>query len=146
MKVILLKEVKNVGLEGEVVDVSEGYARNFLFPQHMGIEASETKLKDKEDKAKAAAKRAKKEEQAEKKLAHDLDGVEVLLTEKANQGTLYGSVGPKEVAQALKELGYKVDPSSISFAPKKDVGSYEATVAFESGFEATIRVVVEAKE
>ena len=145
MKVILLEDVKNVGLKGEVVDVSEGYARNFLFPQHLGVEASEDKLREKDQKEKSVAKKAHKAEQTEKKLAHDLDGVEVILQEKADKGTLYGSVGPKEISKGLKALGHKVDASLIKFEPQKEVGTYEATVAFSSGFDATLTIIIEAK-
>ena len=145
MKVILLEDVKNVGLKGEVVDVSEGYARNFLFPQHLGVEASQDKLREKDQQEKSAAKKVKKAEQVEKKLAHDLDGVEVILQEKADKGTLYGAVGPKEISKGLKGLGHKVDASLIEFEPRKEVGTYEATVAFESGFDATLTIIIEAK-
>ncbi len=145
MKVILLADVKNVGLSGEVVDVSEGYARNFLFPQHLGVEASETKLREKAQKEQSAAKKAKKEEQGEKKLARDLDGVEVIIAQKADGTKLYGSVGPKDIAAGLKDLGYKVDAALITFEPKKETGTFEATVSFESGFDATLTIIIEAK-
>lgn len=145
MKVILLEDVKKLGLKGAVVDVSEGYARNFLFPQHLGVEASEGKLREKDEQERSAARKSKKAEQTEKKLAHDLDGVEVMLSEKADGVKLYGSVGPKEVSAGLKSLGYKVDPSMISFPAKKEVGTYEANIVFESGFDATVTVIIEAK-
>lgn len=145
MKVILLEAVKSLGMQGEVVEVSEGYARNFLFPQHLGVEASEEKLREKDAKEKSAAKKSKKAEEAEKKMAKELSSVEVTLQEKADEGKLYGSVGPKEISKGLKEQGYKVKPEFISFEAKKEVGTYEALVTFSSGFEATITVNIEAK-
>ena len=145
MKVILLEDVKGLGVKGEVVDVSEGHARNFLFPQHMGVEASEEKLREKEAKEKSVAKKSKKADEAEKKLAKAVDGAEVILKEKADGGKLYGSVGPKEISKGLKGLGHKVKPELISFEAQKEVGTYEASVNFASGFDATLTIIIEAK-
>lgn len=145
MKVILLEDVKSLGMKGEVVEVAEGYARNFLFPQHLGVEASEEKLHEKEVKEKSAAKRSKKAESAEKHAAQSLDGAEVILKEKTDGGTLYGSVGPKEISKALKALGHKVSPDLIDFEARKETGTFEASVSFPTGFEATITIIIESK-
>lgn len=145
MKVILLEDVKSLGLKGDVVEVSEGYAMNFLFPQHMAVEATEGALKEKESREKAASARVKKEEKEEKKLAARLDGFELIIAAKADAGKLYAAVGKKEIAQGLKDAGYKVDPKWIDFKPAKELGASEAVVNFPSGFEATVNVVIEAK-
>ncbi len=145
MKVILLENVKSHGLKGEVVEVSEGYAMNFLFPQHLAVEANETNIKAQEDKVKSAAKKSKKEELAEKKLAKTIDGLEVVIQEKADNGKLYGSVGAKEIAEALKSMKHKIDADWIEFESQKEVGEYEATVNFPSGFEARLTIIIEAK-
>lgn len=145
MKVVLLEDVKTLGLEGEVVEVSEGYARNFLFPQHKAIEASDKVLHERKEKAAAQKRQSKKAEEAERKMAASVDGVEVLIQEKADKGTLYGSIGPKEIAAALKTQGYKIKPEQIAFDAKKELGSYEAIINFDSGFDATVQVVIEAK-
>ena len=144
MKVILLEDVKGHGLKGEVVDVSEGYARNFLFPQHLAVEASEQKLHEKKEKDSAAVRRVKKQEEGEKKQAHALDGIEVLIQAKAEGQSLYGSVSAKDVAAALKKMKHQVDADWIEFDPKKELGSYEAIVTFPSGFDATITIIIEA--
>ena len=145
MKVILLEDVKSHGSQGDVVEVSEGYARNFLFPEHLAVEATEQTLSEKKQKENAAVKRSKKQEQEEKKQAKALDGAEVLIKEKAEKGSLYGSVGVKEVVEALKGMKHKVKEEWIEFESKKELGSYEATVNFPSGFEATINIIIEAK-
>lgn len=145
MKVILLEDVKSHGVKGDVVEVSEGYARNFLFPQHLAVEANEKTIREKEDKERASARRSKKEDEVQKKLAKAVDGVEVIIQEKAEKGKLYGSVGVKEVAKALKSMKHKVDPEWIEFEPKKEVGEYEAQVNFPSGFEATLTIIIEEK-
>ncbi len=145
MKLILLEDVKGHGSVGDVVDVSEGYARNFLFPQHLAVEATEHAIKQQKEKANAAVKRSKKGEQEEKQLAKSLDGVEVLIQEKAEGTTLYGSVGAKEVAAELKKMGHKVKSDFIDFESKKEIGTYETVVTFPSGFDANITIIIEQK-
>ena len=146
MKLILLEDVKNLGHAGDVVEVSDGYARNFLFPQHLAVEASEEALKEKKIKEGVATAKTKREEKEEKKLAAKVDGAEVVITAKADQGRLYAAVGPKDVSDALKKMGYRVPSSWIDFVSTKELGTTEATVTTPSGFEATITVVMEAKE
>lgn len=145
MKIILLQDVKSVGKKGEVVEAAEGYARNFLFPQHMAVEASAAALRERDEREKSAARKEKKEEKAERKLAAELDGIEVTISAKADKGKLYAAVSKKDIASAIKEVGYKVDADYIAVDPIKDVGSYEGRIEFPSGFEATITIIVEAK-
>lgn len=146
MKVILLEDVKSYGLKGGIVEVSEGYARNFLFPQHLAIEASEAALAQIESKKKQESAKEKKQSKAERKQAAQLDGLEIIVQEKADSGTLYKAFGSKELAKELKRKGYKIDPKIIKFNGVKEVGTYEATVEFSSGFESTISVVIEELE
>lgn len=146
MKVILLGAVKSLGREGDVVEVSEGYARNFLFPQHLAVEATADMIRQRNEQEGAQKRRAKKAEKEEKKAAADLDGTEVVIAAKSEGGALFAAIGPKQIAAELKKLGHKVDPEWIDFAPTKDVGTSEATVAFPSGFESAITIVIESKE
>jgi large subunit ribosomal protein L9 len=146
MKVILLEDVKQLGMKGAVVDVAEGYARNFLFPQHKAVEANAAALKEKDAREKAEARQAKKKSQSEGKAARDLDGLEVLIAAKADHGTLYAAIGPKEIAKALKKMGYAIKKDWIEFAPQKETGEYTGTVVFESGFDASITVIIESEE
>lgn len=145
MQVILLDDVRALGRKGAVVTVPDGYAMNFLFPQHLAVEASPKKLAQKEEQEQVAKRREKKDEKLEKKLAAELDGVEVVIEAKAEKGTLYAAVGPKDVKIALKDMGYKVDEEYIEMESTKEVGSREVTISFPSGFEAIVNVVIEAK-
>ena len=145
MKVILLENVKNLGSKGEVAEVSEGYARNFLFPQHVAIEASEQALRENGEREKASARKAKKADQDDKKQAKALEGVEVIIKGKTEGGSLFAAIGAEDIAKALKEQKHKIDAKLIKFDPVKQLGTYEATVEFPSGFEATLSVVVEEK-
>lgn len=145
MKVILLEDVKALGKKGEVAETSEGYARNFLFPQHLALEASPRALADLEAKKRSSKNKEKKVEREERKMAAAVDGLEVIIEAKADNGKLYAAVGPKDVAKALKAEGYSVAADLITFVPQKEVGTFEATIEFDSGFEATVSVIIEAK-
>lgn len=144
MQVILLEDVASHGRKGTVVEVSEGYARNFLFPAHLAIEASPKALNDKSEKEQRELGKQKKAEKEDRKNAAALDGVEVVITAKSDGGKLYAAVGSKDVRSALKELGHKVDEDQIEMDPVKEVGTTSAIVNFSNGYEATITVVVES--
>jgi len=145
MKVILLENVKSLGLAGEVLDVTEGYARNFLFPQHLAVEASAQTLQERADKQKRESAKEKRETKEEKKLAAKLDGFEVIIQAKASEGKLYAAVGVKDVVAELKNAGFQIQPEWITFSSTKEPGTSEAVVNLPSGFDATISVVIEAK-
>ena len=145
MKVILLEDVKSLGFEGDVVEVSEGYARNFLYPQHLAVEATPQMMAEREAKAKAASNKARKEDKAARKLAAAVDGAEVIIKAKADGGNLYAAVTAKDVAKELKAQGHKVKPECIKFAGTKEVGTSEVTVSFPNAYDATITLIIEAK-
>ena len=146
MKVILLEDVKNHGLKGEVVNVSEGYARNFLFPQHLAVEATDKSLNERKQQENREATKARKEEKKSKELAKKIDGQEVVIQAKSEGGSLFAAVTEKQIAKALKEEGFVVDKKYIQFAGVKEAGEYEASVELPGGFEATITVIIEGQE
>lgn len=143
MKLILLEDVKGHGHKGDVVNVSEGYARNFLFPQHLAVEATAEALRQMKEREQSAKRKVKKTEKAERKLATEIDGIEVVISAKSEGGKLFAAVTAKDVAKALKKEKFKVPVEQITFEPKKEIGTYEATVTFPSGFDATVSVVIE---
>jgi len=145
MKVVLLKNVKEIGLEGTVVEVSEGYARNFLFPQNLAVQASEQAIKAAQDKKVRVAKKEKKELVGTKKMAAKLDGVEVLIKAKVNEkGSLFGAVNPKEIVKALKAQGFVIEPEWILISePIKEIGKRRLIVDLPHGLEAEIEVIIE---
>lgn len=145
MQVILLEDVRALGRKGDVVEVSEGYARNFLFPAHLALEATAKSLAEKEQKEESGKRKVKKAEQEDRKLAAKLDGVEVVIAAKSEGGKLFAAVGPRQVREGLKELGYKVDEEQIAMEPIKEACTRDAVVNFDSGYEANITIVVEAK-
>lgn len=147
MKVILLEDVKDLGKEGDVVEVSDGHARNFLFPQNMAVVATDAALQKRKEKEKAMSKKEHKEVSMTGDLAAQLDGYELILEEKMNDsGVLYAAVTKEMIAKALKKAKLKVDVSGIALeAPVKEPGEYEVGISLPHGFEAQIRLIIEGK-
>lgn len=145
MKVILLQNVKEQGAQGDIVEVSEGYARNFLFPQHLAIEASDEAVRELQRKEQSVKSKEKKESKAERKLAGDMDGKEIFVKVKTDNGTLFAAFTSKDVVKELKSKGWKVEHEWVRFEPVKEVGSHEAVIELPSGYEATVTFVLEDK-
>ncbi|MDD3613224.1 MAG: 50S ribosomal protein L9 [Eubacteriales bacterium] len=145
MKVILTKDVKGQGKKGDVVNVSDGYARNYLFPNKLAIEASNKNLN--EVKAKKAADARRKEEELEqaKLLAKKISDVEVLVRAKSgDQGKLFGSITSKDIADAaLKQHKLKIDRKKIVLTePIKSLGSFSLEVKVYPDVSASLNVKV----
>ncbi len=148
MKVILLKDVQTLGKQGEVVDVTDGHARNFLFPQNLAVSATTEALLKKKAVEEQKQKAAHKELSLYGDLAAQLDGHEVLIVQKMNEnGTFYGAVSEQQIADALKKDGFKqIDKSMIQLdEPIKEPGDATAKILLPHGFESEIRVTVEGK-
>lgn len=146
MKVILLKEVKALGKQGDVVDVTDGHARNFLFPQNLAVSATAEALHKKKTFEEQKQKAAHKELTTFGDLAAQLDGYEVMMEGKVSEGgTLYGAISGSQIAAALKKAGFKqIDPSMIQLdEPIKEPGEATAKIVLPHGFEADVRVIVE---
>ncbi len=145
MQVILLEKVVNVGDLGEVVKVSQGYARNFLIPQGKAKRATPENLKLLEEKRteleRAAGERlAKAQAQAEK-----IEGVTIQVTQKAGvDGRLFGSVTNVDIVDALQGLGHSVEKSMVRMpeGPLKHVGDFPLTIALHTDVAAHITVTV----
>lgn len=143
MKVILLQNVPNVGKLDEVKEVSEGYARNFLFPRHLAVQASPKALKDITAHQDRLKKDTEKELQREQAVAARLDGFEIVFKEKASdKGALYAAVTPTKIADQLVAKGFAVTKDAIKVKPIKECGTFPATVAMGHGLEAHIHITV----
>lgn len=147
MKVILIQEVKTLGKEGEIVDVSDGHARNFLFPQNLAIAATEEALMKRKKKQQVVKRQSQKVLIAFADLSAKLDGHEIVLKEKINDnGTLYGAVNAQTIAKALKKEKFKIKEEMINLdSPIKEPGETMVNISLPHGFEAEVRVVVEGK-
>lgn len=144
MKVILKADVKNLGKKGELVNTSDGYARNFLFPKGLAVEANATAMNDFNNKESAKKFHKAEEIKAAKEDAAKLDGKIVKVTAKAGaNGKLFGSVTRKDISLAIKaQLGIEVDKRKISVADIKQFGTYEAELKIYQGISAKISVQV----
>jgi large subunit ribosomal protein L9 len=146
MKVVLSKDVKDVGSAGQVKDVSDGYARNFLFPRKLAVPATPNVLKQVEDRARAEARRQANEERQAQELAERLKTQPLKIFPKVGeQGRLYGSITAADVAEALSQaLGQPVDKRKIELAePIRTLGEYAVPYRLSRTVTASLTVHVE---
>ena len=147
MKVILLQDVKGQGKKGEIVNASDGYARNFLLPKKLAVEANDTNMKAwKRNKAKEEAAAAEKLADAQAK-AKEIKGKTFVLKAKAGEGErLFGSVTNMDVAAALEENGVSVDKRNIEMEEHiKTIGQYKVKIKMHPQVKTEIIVDVQAK-
>ena len=144
MKVILLQDVKGKGKKGELCQVSDGYARNFLFPKNLAIEANNAAMAELKSREESMAHHKSEEIAAAKATAANLEGKTVVIKAKAGaSGKLFGSITSKEVAaQIQKELGITVDRKKMALADIKNFGDYTAEIRLYPGITAKINVKV----
>ena len=146
MELILLQKVTNLGNLGDKVTVKPGYGRNFLVPQGKAVPATATNLAEFEAKrAEYEAKAKAQLGEAEGRLAK-LEGASVTVKANAStEGKLYGSVGPRDIAEAFTAAGLPVEKSEVIMGegPIRHVGEFEVQVALHADIETTVKVVVE---
>ena len=144
MKVVLLADVKGHGKKGELCNVSDGYARNFLFPKKLAIEADSAALNELKNREAAAAHHKQEEINAAKATAAKLEGKSVKIIAKAGSGgRLFGSVTSKEIAAEIKKsLGIEIDRKKMTVADIKNFGEYTAEIKLYQGITAKLTVVV----
>ncbi|MDA8097741.1 MAG: 50S ribosomal protein L9 [Clostridia bacterium] len=145
MKVVLLKDVSGVGKRGEIVNVAEGYGRNFLIPRGIAQEATEGRIKEIAQNRQAKATKEERMAAEARKLAARIKGLSVRVEARAGEGgKLFGSVGNKDVAQALAaQAGIKLDKKKIELKETvKALGSYSALARLHPGVQAEFTVEV----
>ena len=144
MKMILLQDVKSVGKKGDLINASEGYAKNFLLPRKLAVEATKSNLNDYELKQKAEAKRKQEELEKAQATAKELeDKVVTIKVKTGGNGKLFGSVTSKDVAaQIKKDLGVEIDKRKIVMDDIKTFGTVQAEVKVYAGITAKILVQV----
>jgi large subunit ribosomal protein L9 len=145
MQIILQEDVEKLGNRGEVVEVAEGYARNFLLPRKLGVLADAGNLKRLERIRGSLAKRTATERESAQKLAEMLAGVTVTLKRKAGENDqLFGSVNSADISEALDKQGYTVDKRKITLDPPiKLVGEYQVAAKLHREVAASIKIIVE---
>lgn len=145
MKVILKQDVKGKGKKGELVNVSDGYARNFLFPHGLATEANASAMNELKNREQAASYRIEQEKKQAESAASVLEGKILKIKARGGQkGRLFGSVTTKEVAEELeKQFNVNVDKRKISMDDVKAFGSYAAEIRLGQKISAKITVMVE---
>lgn len=146
MKVILLADVKGHGKKGELCSVSDGYARNFLFPKKLAVVADTAAMSELKSREDAKAFHKAEEEKAAKDTAARLNGKTIAVSAKAGaNGKLFGAVTAKEVSAEIKaKLGIDVDKRKIQMSDIKSYGTYSAEIKLYPGISATVTVEVQA--
>lgn len=144
MKVILVQDVKNIGKKGEIKEVADGYARNFLLPRKLVEIATPAAVQESKVLFENQIKKEKENSEANKKLAQNVEGKEIVIKRKAKKGKLFGSVGAKEIAEELKRQSVEVwEKSVILGEPIKNTGETEVVIDLGGNIRAKIKVKVE---
>jgi large subunit ribosomal protein L9 len=145
MQIILQEDVEKLGTRGQIVEVAAGYARNYLLPRKLGIEATASSLKRLEKIRATLAKRTATEREAAQKQAEALAAVALRFTRKAGESDqLFGSVTSADIAEGLAKQGFQIDKRQIQLAePIKVVGEYQVTAKVYQEITGSFKVVVE---
>lgn len=144
MKVILMQDVKALGKKGEIKEVAEGYARNFLLPRGLAVEASGGHLKQHQQQENIAAGKKEKILASAKAVAAKMDGCKLEFTARVGEaGRLFGSVTTADIAVLLKQRGFSVDKRKIELSePIKTLGTFPVRVKLHPEVEAHLEVTV----
>lgn len=148
MKVILKENVESLGKAGDVIKVADGYARNFLIPKGLAVEASSRNLKTIEQEKKIILQKVEKQKKEAEILAAKISGVVCTISRKVgDQDKLFGSVNPKDIESRLREDGIGIDRKWIDLdEPIKSLGEFPVKMKMPGGVTAEIKVVVVAEQ
>lgn len=148
MKVILLEDVKTLGKKGEIVNVNDGYARNYILPKKLGLEANGKNLNDLKLQQQNEVKVAKEKLEAAQAFAKELEDKSITVKIQAGvEGKVFGSISSKEIAvEAKKQLGYDIDKKKIVIPDAiKSLGTYNVNIKLHKDVTGSLKVKVEAK-
>ncbi len=144
MKVILQKDIKGTGKKGDIIEASDGYAKNFLFKKGLAIEASSLAVNSLKNKQEAEAFHKAEEIKEIKEFASKVNGTQVDLTIKCSSaGKIFGSITSMDIANGLKEKGFEVDKKKILLKePIKSAGTFDIEIRFMEKVTSKIKVVI----
>ncbi|NLX92102.1 MAG: 50S ribosomal protein L9 [Firmicutes bacterium] len=148
MKIILTEDVRDLGEKGEVKEVSPGYARNYLIPKGLAVEATQGQLRALKAKQEILSRKNAKEEKTARELAAKLSGKSFAIKVKAGEsGRLFGSVTAADLAEMLEKNGFNVDKKKIELTePIKELGEFTIQVKLHPEVRVPIQVTIEAGE
>jgi large subunit ribosomal protein L9 len=144
VKLLLKESIRNVGRVGDVVEVSSGYARNYLIPQDLAVEPTPNNVKKIEAKRQEIERQERELRAQQEVLIKKIEGTELHLERRANElGHLFGSVGATDIAHALGEQGFNIEPGDVNLPGKLDrIDAYTVEIALADDLRADIKVWV----
>ena len=145
MKVILLQDIKNVGRKEQIIEANDGYARNYLFPKKLAIEATKDNLAKLQAKKTSEANKKKAEIEANKEIAKKIEKLELIVKAKVGENSkIFGGITSKEISEELKkQFGFEIDRKKIALKESiKNLGRYTAEIKFGDGINAELSVNV----
>src|SRR5947207_11471992 len=144
VKLLLKESIKHVGKVGDIVEVSPGYARNYLLPKDLAVEPTPNNVKKIEARRKEIERLEAEKRQDQAALIEKLKGVEVTLERRANeQGHLFGSVSATDIAKALQTQGFNIEPEDVNLPGKLDrIEKYTVTIRFAEDLAGDVKVWV----
>ena len=148
MKVILLQDIKNVGKREQMIEANDGYARNYLFPKKLAIEATKDNLAKLQAKKTSEANKKKAEIEANKKIAKRLEEIELTIKAKVGENNkIFGGITSKEISETLKkEYEIEIDKKKITIKETiKNLGRYTADIKFGDGVNAELTINITAE-
>lgn len=147
MKVILKEEVKQLGDMGQVVNVSNGYARNYLIPRGLAVEANEKNIKSLEHEKKVIQEKLRKIRNTAQELSNKIANMSIIIKAKSGEeGKLFGSVTSMDIAEQLKNEGFEIDKKKILLEePIKRLGKYTVTIKLHSDILSQLNIEVLAE-
>jgi large subunit ribosomal protein L9 len=146
VKLLLKESIKNVGRVGDIVEVSPGYARNYLLPRDLAVQPTPNNVKKVEERRKEIERQERERREQQERIIKQLEGIEVHLERRANeQGHLFGSVTATDVAKGLQAQNFNVEAADVNLPGKLDqVRDYTVTIKFAEDLRAEIKVWVHA--
>ena len=148
MKVILLQDIKNVGRKEQVIEANDGYARNYLFPKKLAIEASKDNMLKLQAKKTTETKKKKAKIEANKKIKKKIEKIELQIKAKSGEnGKIFGGITSKEIAEELKiQYKFEIDKKKIVLKETiKNLGRFSAEIKFGDGINAKLTINVQSK-
>lgn len=147
MKVILLQDIKGTGKKGDVINTSDGHARNYLFPRNLAKEATDSNVRELEHQKASMDKRKQHELEEAQELGKKIEEITLTIKSKAGEhGKLFGAITSKEVAEILdKKHGIKVDKKKITLDTIKSIGSTKADIKIHPKVVAQVKINIEAE-
>jgi len=146
MKVILLQDVPELGKRGDIKEVALGYARNYLIPQGLAEEATDSAIAAVQAQKGKEAKIAEEDLAKAESLAAGLEGQTIEIQAKASEeGTLYGAISNSKIVSALKEKGFEVRKDQINAGHIKEIGDHEILINLDHGLEARITLIINSE-